>query len=73
MTESDEPSSFGHVDATPFLVDAESLGARAGGELAHHFELGDIDDVDHVIIAAGDVELGVIGVEMHVARAARRS
>ena len=57
MTESDEPSSFGNVDAAPLLVDAESLGARAGRELAHHFELGDVDDVDHVIVAAGDVEL----------------
>ena len=41
-------------------------------ELADHLELGDIDDVDHVVVAAGDVELGMIGIEMHVARPPRR-
>ena len=41
-------------------------------ELADDFELRHVEDVDHIVVAAGDVELGVVGVEMHVARAARR-
>ena len=42
---------------------------RFGDELADHLRAGDIEHVDHVIVATGDVELAVIGVEMHVAPA----
>jgi hypothetical protein len=45
-------------------------GLAPGGQLADNVEPRDIDDVDHVIVAAGDIELAVIGIEMHVARTA---
>ena len=61
----------GDVDAPPRLVDRERLRARTGGELGDHLELAHVDDVDHVVVAARDVELAVVGVEMHVARPAR--
>jgi hypothetical protein len=70
MTESEE-LLVRHVDAAARLVDPEGLRARSGRELADDLELGDVDDVDHIVVAAGDIELGVVGVEMHVARPAR--
>src|SRR5579871_633358 len=62
----------GHVDTAARFIDAEGLRTRPGGQLADHLELGYVDDVDHVVITARDIELGVIGTEVHVARTARR-
>ena len=61
----------GDVDPPTLFIQSKGLGARSGGELADHFELGHVDDVDDVVVATGNVELATIGTEMHVARTAR--
>jgi hypothetical protein len=48
---------LGDVEAAAFLVDAEGLGAWPGLEPADHIELRHVHNVDHVVGAAGDVEL----------------
>jgi hypothetical protein len=53
------------------LADAEGFRARASGQLSDNCERRDIDDVDHVLVAARHIECGVIGTEMHVTRTAR--
>src|SRR5258708_30534312 len=57
----------GHVDAAAGLVDGEGLRARAGRELAYHLELGNVDDIDHVVATAGDIKLSVIRIAMPLA------
>ena len=61
----------GDIDPPAFFVQGKGLGTRPGSELADHFELGNVDDVDDVVVATGNVELAMIGIEMHVARTAR--
>ena len=61
-----------HIDPPLGLVDGKGLRARAGRQLAHNLKLRHVDDIDDVVIAAGDVELVVGRVEMHVPRAPRR-
>ena len=46
----------GDVDAPSLLVDRKGFRAGAGLEPADHVELCDINDVDHIIVPAGDVE-----------------
>ena len=62
---------LGDVDAPTLFVDGEGLRARSGGKLADHFELGHVDNIDDVVVAAGNVELAMVSIEMHVARTAR--
>jgi hypothetical protein len=61
---------LGDVKAATSLVDAKGFRAWPGLELANHIELGHVHNVDHVVVAAGDVELGMIGAKMQIARAA---
>src|SRR5262249_31386103 len=58
---------IGDVDATCLFVQGKGFGAWAGGEPANHLELGDIDDVDHVVIATCNIKQRVVGAEGHIA------
>src|SRR5262249_1200979 len=59
------------IDAALGLIDPEGLRARPGRDAADDLELGDVEDVDHIVVPAGDIELGAVEAEMHVARPAR--
>ncbi len=61
----------GDINSAPPFVDAKGLGGRSGDQPADDLKPADVDDVDGVVAAAGNVELGVIVVEMHVARLSR--
>ena len=61
----------GDIDSAALLVDGEGLGARAGLELADDLQLRHVENVDDVVVAAGDVKHAVIGAKVHVARPAR--
>jgi hypothetical protein len=48
---------LGDVEAAAFLVDAEGFRAWPGLDLADHLELRHVHNVNHVVVAAGDVKL----------------
>lgn len=70
MTDRDDPSGFGNVNPAQLLADSEGPRVRRR-KPADDLQLGDVDNVDRIIVSAGDIEVGMVGVEMHVARAPR--
>jgi hypothetical protein len=68
-----EPGIFLVGNEKLFLIrgKGKNLGAGPRQDIVDDFERSDVDNIDHVIIAAGNIQQRLVAVEMHIARPTR--